>query len=130
MKQIAPVLLSVSDAENRFYTYTRLYAGYNFETNQPLDPYLADRISAFLQSYKNDNPGTTFETALDSYLLFSWRIELLAPNLLFSEVPHPRIVISVSAENAKKQAVRARTLMENSPASKQTLEHWFAEIER
>ena len=51
LKQIAPILLSVSDMQTKFYTYTRLYAGYNFETNQPLDPYLVDWISAFLQSY-------------------------------------------------------------------------------
>ncbi len=71
MKQTPPILLSVSDIQNEFYTYTRLYAGYNFETNQPLNPYLVDRILTFLHSYEKDNPGTTFETALDSYLLFS-----------------------------------------------------------
>ncbi len=130
MKQIASIFLGVSDLQNKFYTYTRLYAGYDFDTNQPLDPYLADRISAFLQSYKHDNRETTIETAVGSYLLFSWRIELLSPNILFSEVPHPRIVLSVSAEDAKKQAILTRALMENSSGSKQTLEHWFAEIER
>lgn len=130
MGQGVSVLLCIYDMPNEFYTFTRASAGYSFDAHRPLDPRLGDQVSAFLQIYKLQNPKATFETAVAAYDLFSWDVVPLLPDISLSQVPHPRVVIVVRAENAKEQAVHMRILLENLPESKKTLEDWFSEIER
>lgn len=126
-EQEETVLLFVYDMPNDFYTFTRLSAGYNFDTHRPMDLGLAFGMSSFLQVYKLQNPEATLESDASSYRLFSWDVVSLDPNTPVSEVQDPRIVMAVRANDAKEQAVFLRMLLESTPEPKRTLEEWFKE---
>lgn len=129
MKHNETVLLFVRDVPNDFYTFTRLFAGYNFDTHRTMDLWLADGISSFLQVWKLQNPKANVEADARTYSLFSWDVVSLDPNASISEVPNPRIVLAIRAKDAITHAIHLRMLLESVPESKRTLEEWFSEVE-
>jgi len=129
-KHSASVLLFLYDKDTEFFTHTQLSAGYNLDSMEVLDPAVGKYLSDFLQIYKLQNVNANIDTDARRFALFSWGMQTIKHDTVFSAVPYPHIVIAIHADNPKADAVKVKMFLEALPEPKKTLDEWFDQLGR